>query len=441
VETIKPVCGICGNKMSFDDNIFMCANCRLDPKLLFFYTRILQAASLFSLGFELKDIQTIDCKLYHFLKHKGFSRCGLLMNKLFFFSQPPSEMDERLRSYFLSNNFALKNMPKDLIKYFKLRYGNKKTFKKQSGLNVDGLNWRGWISDAGKIFGCDINYVNLSELNPEIIRFIRNKRGMNLLNACDIAGIKDKKWSRWTIKKLVDLSLELISGMDDPEKFSIYGMAKKYGARVIRIIRRYFGDDQIGYAESIKRMHKRERLRAAGIRVEDHENLVREIIKKKFHFYLSDDFLYNEALQAGKEGLLKAAGKYDPLRASWSTYAWTWCEAAIRRHFENFNPTSVIRVPCHKQYDENFDKTSSATLSLNVMMNDDPTSAEIIESIDCGVDVEKMVLMGSLRDMLLKKFGNETTNMFFDHFMFGAKYKSKIHTIEEVKEYVKNEFF
>lgn len=330
-------------------------------------------------------------------------------------------------------------MDEELGKYFKTKYGTWKSYSRHHGFVIDRQNWKQEFLKIYSIYGRDITIGLIQELNPELWKYISKKKKMGINELCRSLGIEDKKWEEWNVERIISLSMKYIK--KNPNGFSIYRMVQIYGEGFFRAVKKYFGKDQIKFVETIKRNYKREQLRKNGICIEDHINLVRSVINKKFSKYLNNEYLYEEAVSAGTEGLLKAAGLYNESRGAWSTYAWQWIVAGIRRHFENFDPESVIRLPSHMQYNPEFNKSSIQTHSLNAIIDGEDGATEKQDLLDSGVSVDDSMFLSELREHLLKKFGEKTTSSFFDFFLHGKKFKSKTHTIEEVQDFVRKQFY
>lgn len=75
--------------------------------------------------------------------------------------------------------------------------------------------------------------------------------------------------------------------------------------------------------------------------------LVYFVIKKHFsYFAYRSGIPYDDLVGYGTEGLIRAVGKYDPLKGKLSTYALWWIRQSISRRVQDCE--YAIRIPVHK---------------------------------------------------------------------------------------------
>lgn len=80
------------------------------------------------------------------------------------------------------------------------------------------------------------------------------------------------------------------------------------------------------------------------IELSDHIGLVHRVARR----YMGLGIEYDDLVQAGMMGALRAIKTYDPARGRFSTYATPWIRQSIVREIQNHSRT--IRVPVHQQF-------------------------------------------------------------------------------------------
>lgn len=83
---------------------------------------------------------------------------------------------------------------------------------------------------------------------------------------------------------------------------------------------------------------------ANDIEIGDHVGLVHRVARR----YVGLGVEYDDLVQAGMMGALRAMKTYDPTRGRFSTYATPWIRQSIVREVQNHSRT--IRVPVHQQF-------------------------------------------------------------------------------------------
>jgi RNA polymerase sigma factor (sigma-70 family) len=83
---------------------------------------------------------------------------------------------------------------------------------------------------------------------------------------------------------------------------------------------------------------------ANDIELSDHVGLVHRVARR----YVGLGVEYDDLVQAGMMGALRAMKTYDPARGRFSTYATPWIRQSIVREIQNHSRT--IRVPVHQQF-------------------------------------------------------------------------------------------
>jgi RNA polymerase sigma factor (sigma-70 family) len=83
---------------------------------------------------------------------------------------------------------------------------------------------------------------------------------------------------------------------------------------------------------------------ANDVEISDHVGLVHRVARR----YVGLGIEYDDLVQAGMMGALRAIKTYDPARGRFSTYATPWIRQSIVREIQNNSRT--IRVPVHQQF-------------------------------------------------------------------------------------------
>ncbi len=82
------------------------------------------------------------------------------------------------------------------------------------------------------------------------------------------------------------------------------------------------------------------------INAADHIGLVHSVVRRRFERWVRGRIEYDDLVQAGCEGLMRAVEKFDPERGCrFSTYAEWWIRNAVGRYIERNH--RAVRVPPH----------------------------------------------------------------------------------------------
>lgn len=111
-----------------------------------------------------------------------------------------------------------------------------------------------------------------------------------------------------------------------------------------------------------------------GIDISEHQGLVHKIAKR-FRWALSSGLCYEDLVQAGNMGLMRAAEKFDPERGfTFATYAVWWVRAQVRR--EAADRRATVRTPCWRQAEiwSKREPLPAHAVSLDSRMSEDGTT-------------------------------------------------------------------
>ena len=280
----------------------------------------------------------------------------------------------------------------------------------------------------------------LTEKKKEVFKFFRKEK-ICLEEIIEFEE-EEKTSPDWDLETVKKKAMDLWEQGFNPKTKQDY--LEYFGKSYADFIREVYAEDsQIQFPEIMRRSYIREKNRREGIRLEEHEKLIHEVIKKKFAFCFKNQEMYDDAFLAGQEGLVVAAGLYNKETASWSTYAWRWIEGKIRRFFENNNPNSMIRVPCHRQKDKEF-MEDMQTYSLDKKISsgeDGENEFSSTVSSDVNEKNEESRLMENIREVLSEEFGEEKALCFFENFLYKKKWPYKAQELKEIREYVRQTFY
>lgn len=445
-------CATCGDKECIfpSDYILICRKCLLSTRNQNLYIKLL------SIVFYLKDnefisskLKMLDNKLFFLLKRLRFTSLKKYVVPFTFIDEYFDRMEENIRSYYFSSRCRHISHDEETNRYFKRKYKTVVAYEREKGLYTTKHNWKDKLRNISSRYGDDLTIQNIRNENPSLFNYIKNN--LTFREAAKLAKVEIKFRSNvWTLEKInknaMDLFKRIIKDgqIDLGSKTRLNSMGdyrKFFGPGFIKAVKDHYHEDKkIKFPEIIRRNHNRKKLREDGIKVEEHEKLVREVINKRFRFCHRNPDLYDEALLAGTEGLIIAAGLYNPDNGAWSTYAWNWIEGKISRHFENNNPDSLIRVPCHQQKNKEL-VLSMRTLSLEKKIDSgDGKTGEFADTIKDETSQDD-ILVKDIFDSVSRKFGEEVANNFVQFFLHGKKWKKKGKILEEVKIYVKDTFY
>lgn len=89
--------------------------------------------------------------------------------------------------------------------------------------------------------------------------------------------------------------------------------------------------------------------RPEDIRVEEHDRLIHSVLKRGPYARIGSNcgVEYDDLLQEGRLGLMRARETWDPELGAWATYAVHWLRAFVQRYLANHGAT--VRVPYYQQ--------------------------------------------------------------------------------------------
>lgn len=123
-----------------------------------------------------------------------------------------------------------------------------------------------------------------------------------------------------------------------------------------------------------KEEKEKERIAARNRVIEENLGLVHKVIRERFMWALNKSVDYDDLVQYGVEGLLKAAEKFNPARqCKFSTLAYWWIRQAISRSV--MNEADIVRTPVHAHQDRG--KIRKAEEVLRKKLGRSPTLDEI----------------------------------------------------------------
>lgn len=181
--------------------------------------------------------------------------------------------------------------------------------------------------------------------------------------------------------------------------------------------------------------------RETGIKLEDHFQLVRYVIDKKFSFCSASPELQEEAFLSGCEAISECLLTYRKEKAMWSTYAWNAITARIRRNFENYHPFIPLKIPSARHYKDGFNIASHFGDSVERIV--DAKDKGILSFEDIKLDDN--IFIQNIKELVSSKYGNEVSDKFIHHVFFGEPWvennRSEKGLVEGIKKYVKGKLY
>ena len=164
----------------------------------------------------------------------------------------------------------------------------------------------------------------------------------------------------------VDLSRKVQDGLLSEERMKL----NKKGKRSVELT----DDDLHDIEEKIDAGR-----RARDVLIESNLRLVVSIAKR----YLGRGMQFQDLIQEGNMGLMKAVNKFDPFKGfKFSTYATWWIRQAITRAIAD--QARTIRIPVHMV--ETINKLVRTQRKLTQELHRDPTSEELAEELHISVE-------------------------------------------------------
>lgn len=183
-------------------------------------------------------------------------------------------------------------------------------------------------------------------------------------------------------------------------------------------------DEEIELSEKAKAGDKRARRRL----IEKNLRLVVSVAKK----YRGYGLAFEDLIQEGNIGLMKAVEKFDPDRGfRFSTYATWWIRQAVQRAVADKGRT--IRVPVHMT--EKIRKVSRAYNELSVEREREPSEEEVAERLGWNLD-EVRLTMSAMPDAtsLDQPVSTDETSSQLGDFIEDDKVSDTPHTVMKEME-------
>ncbi len=140
-----------------------------------------------------------------------------------------------------------------------------------------------------------------------------------------------------------------------------------------------------------------------------------KLVMKIAHYYVHRGMEYEDLVQEGNLGLMKAADKFDYKKGfKFSTYATWWIRQAITRAIADLSRT--IRIPVHMV--ETINRINKARSSLQQKLNRDPTLEELSDYLGDDFTPEKIqdVMKYSQTPLSLEKTVGDDENTHIGDF-------------------------
>jgi len=417
-DTTRPIAGI-----------FVCRNCIQSSRGRSTFFLLKAAQAYYRKHKKFKELRRDHPSLYRKLSKFGVKRSlsHFCEKKL----RTPMDvfMEKRLSTFYCRGLIA--KAPPEVRGYMKEVYGTLLKYREACG--VTKYNWIDCLKKIKAIRGV-LTPSGVREYSVPLYEYIRKNVGWR--KVFSVTGVNISLHHEWDIQKVVEHGIRIFD-VCSPDK--LWDMQNHYGLRFVQVANDLFFKEQIGFVEQMRRNKSASGWRKNGIVVEEHFGLVRSVIQKQFSFCLNNPAIYEQAFSAGMEGLLVAAGVFDPenRKGSWSTCAWSWIRAKIQRDLENNDPFSMIRIPCHKQKDKEL-KKQLQTLSLDQKLE---TDGDEEFSKYVGDQDEEEFEQDIIYNFVSKKFSHRVANAFFNHFLKDVAWRFSDKLLKEVKDAISTEFY
>ncbi len=148
-----------------------------------------------------------------------------------------------------------------------------------------------------------------------------------------------------------------------------------------------------------------------------------KLVMKIAHYYLHRGMEYEDLVQEGTLGLMKATDKFDYRKGfKFSTYATWWIRQSITRAIADLSRT--IRVPVHMV--ESINRVNKAKGELIQKYNRDPTLEELCEELGDDFTIQKLeeVLKYSMTPISLEKPVGDDDSSHIEDFQADTSYIS-----------------
>jgi len=412
------VCAFCQEEVKASSPVLICKACLLCPKNQSIFLKAWKYFELKRQGKTSSFIKKSNPKTYTFLNRNG-KLLRKLNNPLFILGKTLEEVEQELLFLRKSAGFRPLDMrPKERKKYYIIRkygdfldkfYGGYANYRRTK---KDNEKWRSKLKRLASFIGeRNLNSEEIRNFDPELALKIK-KLGFNF--CCDSAGLKKRKWGKWTVERIVGFSLEEIRKNPNIKYTHIM---HKYGGAFHRMVLAEYGEKpSVVFMTAMRRILQREtNQQKYSIFPEEHFNLIHKVINSFFAKYKNDPFFYEEMFSAGKSGILVALELFDPEKnkTQWSTYAWGWIRSQIGRLVEKQDPRRMIEIPSHRLYEKEFNSAKYDNTSLNIRKGEEEEGPELIEGIVSGEeDIVDKIMLIQIKEVVEQNFSKEIYELF-----------------------------